>query len=234
MQTSQNTASKSSQKHKYQRLGGFLAIVLILYVLIFAFLAFRVFSLYGVYAPAMQLFSDKGDAVSVCLIGAGLIVTALSLIGGILFIVAFLRKRRHFLSLFLTSAVAWPIAYFLLHLPFFLTNTQVLSNGVEMLLVSSPSPTLILSLFFDTTTIRTVFLPFAVYILFFIYFVQSVRVRTYMKSDAYITKTLWKFIKPPYPAVPDPPAQIVPDPPSPPVVPDPSVFQQRLFGHTDH
>ena len=43
-------------------------------------------------------------------------------------------------------------------------------------------------------------------VLLMVYFFKSVRVRTYMRSDAYITQGLWKFVKPPMPAVPDPPA----------------------------
>jgi len=49
----------------------------------------------------------------------------------------------------------------------------------------------------------------AISVLMMVYFFKSVRVRTYMRSDAYITQGMWKFVKPPLPAVPDPPAQML-------------------------
>lgn len=44
-------------------------------------------------------------------------------------------------------------------------------------------------------------------LLYLLYFFKSVRLRTYMGSDAYITQGPWKFASAPIPAIPDPPVR---------------------------
>ena len=175
--------------HPYQTIGGLL---LALLVIIFVSAPSSLFSTAAEFPNDLAIvngYVDTGALVSAICYGSFLALGLLQTLFQLIFAILLLARNRHIITvLALVSAsglcgLVFLIVTYVLDPAFIATGAAVLIAAAAVVAVVS----------------------LAITILLMFYFFKSVRVRTYMKSDAYITQGPWKFVKPPCPAVPDPP-----------------------------
>ncbi|MCL2194893.1 MAG: zinc ribbon domain-containing protein [Oscillospiraceae bacterium] len=181
------------QQHPYQRIGGMLSFlqvirVLLIIALVLVGIGLAFFSL-GVWVLSQPYMAeDLGlygyeilSVESIYMFAVQMLVFFASSITAVISIKQLLRKSPKFLRTYEISMLL-TIAGVVLHIFGLFVTENSLFSSLSLLPL----------------------LDLAIYALFCLYFARSVRVRTYMGSDEYISQSLFlRNITPPQPAVPD-------------------------------
>jgi hypothetical protein len=171
------------QVHKYQTLGGFL-----LFLIVGMLLAAGSALVIGIVEDIQQLeaadgYIRRGQAM---LAATYVIDATFSILQSVLeamLAVLLIKKSKYVITVSVLGALAGVV------------------QAICSIVVSLNSPSTEHLAFFGFLAIVLIVVVQALYML---YFFKSVRLRTYMQGDEYITGTIWKFGNPPMPAVPDP------------------------------
>ena len=181
-------AHQTAQSHPYQRLSGFVLAILAAAVITIPFSIMNTFFEIPREFHPLQAFSEMGASAAVFFYALGMLFSVVQTIAEIVFVIALLLRNRHVISLFALTMAAGLIQAICILTSLLLASGGGFSQGDALM----------------ATYVAVILGLVIAGALLLVYFFKSVRFRTYMKSDVYITQGIWKFVKPPKPAVPDP------------------------------
>ena len=181
------------QRQKYQSLGGFLLVLVILvFILVVVSIANTIWRIPADFS-AIPRYLDKGTMVSAITFGFYLPLSYGKIILELIFALMVITRRRHIITLMAAILLSELLLFIL--------------NSVSRAFDPTISGELLGILLRSSALYTIVFIIVAALIL--VYLLTSVRVRTFMRSDSYITQGIWRFVSPPVPAVPDSPANVL-------------------------
>ena len=180
------------QSHKYQTLGGFLLVFVV-----FTFIGAPINLLStAIGLPddlyVIQSYVSMDAPAAAVFYGIYLVMALLQTVSELMLAILLLMRNRHIITMMALAVLTGVCGLIGLIAAYLLDPTLTLTAAYTLISIFVASSLIML----------------AVSVLLMVYFFKSVRVRTYMRSDAYITQGLWKFVKPPMPAVPDPPTPV--------------------------